>query len=57
MQPRQPLRIVSLAWAAGLLFATGAQAAEYTQLQPQASKITFDYQQMGVGRARRVQNL
>ena len=49
MQPRQPLRIVSLAWAAGLLFATGAQAAEYTQLQPQASKITFDYQQMGVG--------
>ncbi len=25
------------------------KAAEYTQLQPQASKITFDYQQMGVG--------
>ena len=24
MQPRQPLRIVSLAWAVGLLFATGA---------------------------------
>ncbi len=45
----KPLRIFSLAWAAGLLLATSAQAAEYTQLQPQASKITFDYQQMGVG--------
>jgi len=35
--------------AAGLLLANAAQAAEYTQIQPQASKITFDYQQMGVG--------
>ena len=49
MQKLKPFRIFSFAWAVGLLFATSAQAAEYTQLQPQASKITFDYQQMGVG--------
>lgn len=28
---------------------SNASAAEYTQVQPQASKISFDYQQMGVG--------
>ena len=49
MQKLKPFRIFSFALAAGLLFATSAQAAEYTQLQPQVSKITFDYQQMGVG--------
>lgn len=45
----QKLKPLGIALAAGLLWATtAAHAVEYTQLQPQASKITFDYQQMGV---------
>lgn len=41
--------IAAAVWMSGALLAGTAHAVEYTQVQPQASKITFDYQQMGVG--------
>lgn len=40
---------LAMALAAGWLLAGAAQAVEYTQVQSKDSKITFDYQQMGVG--------
>ena len=36
-------------WVLGTLLAMGANAVEYKAIQPEKSKVTFQYKQMGVG--------
>ena len=43
------MKRLALALAFGAAIAPGAHALEYTALRPEASAITFAYQQMGVG--------
>ena len=43
------MKRLALALAFGAALAPGANALEYTALRPEASAITFAYQQMGVG--------
>ena len=43
------MKRLALALAFGAAFAPGANALEYTALRPEASAISFAYQQMGVG--------
>lgn len=43
------MKRLAIALAFGAALAPGAQALDYTALRPEASAITFAYQQMGVG--------
>ena len=43
------MKRLAIALAFGAALAPGAHALEYTALRPEASAITFAYQQMGVG--------